>query len=316
MGKPDAQIQCKERAPLFVVDCGSGHSSAMLYTQSSEESVVEMPMKFKDEFPVLVDALKPSGIGAEAFRDALAARLPSDKPVIIAATAGVRQALAQGIINESDIDRLHAALASNPGAKMTFKVLSPLEEAKAEHKALVACCRWSNITTVDGSEISMFSGGGKSMQVAFRRTEEQSGLLSLNLDSFIGTSLAKKGGTGLSEWIGKVQAMLHEQVQRELEISGHFVMIEMLAGVLRAAGVPCDTWFSRDDLIGHLTQHIDTVQHLPASTNDIGPFIVLAYSTQTRCVLKALFHPSAQFYLPQEWEPVTPEFSLGLYLSS
>ena len=95
-----------------------------------------------------------------------AAEIDDTSPIVIGATAGVRQALEKGIITEAKVAMFRKALNAQFGNRAVLRILTGQEEGEAEiagarhvYKALTT----GHIHDID--QASMLSAGGASGQV-------------------------------------------------------------------------------------------------------------------------------------------------------
>jgi len=338
----------------FVVDCGSGHSSVMLYQtgvkktgwgrtkarvdnatlleDAAETDLLEPPQlayKF-DELPILVQALESGG--TLEWCGLLKEHTESDCPIEIAATAGVRQALRDGTITNNDIEAFRRLIKTEFDDRATFKILSGEDESVAEHRAVTLCSRWSNVVAPGGGAVLLASAGGVSMQVSTATGRH----LSITSDSFEGTDLVRDSGVsaGLQEW----RNIVHENLRRGTvgtgiggsrmgggsQLKGDFVCIELLAWVASEVGVPTGTWITRSSFSAKCRDFIDRAEaKLVDIEQEAGlphteryPCFVISYTQQVEVTLTTLFSSDAMFYADHEgWEPLCPDWTLGLFLA-
>mmetsp|Transcript_26538 Transcript_26538/g.47964 ORF Transcript_26538/g.47964 Transcript_26538/m.47964 type:complete len:419 (+) Transcript_26538:63-1319(+) len=146
-------------ASATVVDCGSGSTRAISFQDdftglSWEKSV------WRGE--ALAAAMQDE-LRLEALLCVLAEQIPVG-PVLVGATAGVRQALDNGTITCSQLTTFRERLLSRLGSRATFAVLSAEQEARSEWEAAQHVLSKQSAKPCDG----MLSGGGMSCQLVVK----------------------------------------------------------------------------------------------------------------------------------------------------
>jgi hypothetical protein len=189
-----------------VVDCGSGHTSVMYYSKPSAGPGVHQLkrawFKHADGGNLPITDILPNSVGGAFKGETLVDRLKEFidklksvisglegcddiKMIYIGATGGMREKMEEGHLNQDDVETIASAFeqAFDDKIAVKFEVISGGQEAAWEHSA--AQLIWgssgskffpplpnaSSSVEKQQKEIGLFSGGGKSMQLALSSSQ-------------------------------------------------------------------------------------------------------------------------------------------------
>lgn len=150
--------------PVTVVDCGSGSTRAISFTDDGVLPLSWEKSSWRGD--ALVSALKHE-LHTKALICLIAKNIPTG-PVLLGATAGIRQALADGELTSAQLQGFQRRCQDRMGARARFAVLSGLDESKAEWTALLYKLKSHSFKANEC--MGMLSGGGMSCQLAIRNT--------------------------------------------------------------------------------------------------------------------------------------------------
>lgn len=265
----------------IAIDCGSG--GTRVWQKKGGGGVERLRWPGGGKAPVLSRALQ-SASGREKFAAAVL-QLPSAP--FIGATAGLRHALQTGRVSEDDVEAFRALLP--PGT--LFVVLSPLDEAKYELRAL-------RQVHADQS-VAMISLGGKSMQLG-----REDSLVSLPFAMHLGYDLLQTAGPS---WIDNISAanrayeMATERAisDQQLEpISGLVVGVTDVMDVATSLQLIDGLPISRDEFLKVLGLCVDSFRKDSCVNLSHHDFHLLARSLALQAVVGALLTPDAQLIFP------------------
>jgi hypothetical protein len=168
----------------YLIDCGSGWSRVQKFTIHADGKV-HVDDANAGRLPAVDRAIAAGAQGQQAWLEALAAEVDSSTPILIGATAGVRDALAQGKLDSAALAAFSGRVRETFGARAQFRVVSGEEEASSELAAVRYCISaMPGVTAgsgggsgvpgfgglnagVDESTVALISSGGMSSQMVF-----------------------------------------------------------------------------------------------------------------------------------------------------
>lgn len=148
--------------PITVVDCGSSSTRAITFREDQQSTLSSEESSWHTH-PLAV-ALQ-SERHMQELVDFLAERLPGEGPVLVGATAGVRQAVDDGTVAPGQLDVFAQSLQARLGERASFRVLSGVQEALAEWEAVLQR-NW-----LPPGCVGMLSSGGMSCQLVATRPD-------------------------------------------------------------------------------------------------------------------------------------------------
>jgi len=233
----------------------------------------------------------------ELWCDKLAEVLKQEKQmprVIVGTTGGLRKAVAQGVVNEAQIQTFAETLARRFGGQARLAQLSGEEEAEFELTAVryIASRALGNFRPSFGGgiqrvgdEVGVLSCGGASSQIAYHPSELQrdkatstspkvSKFLSLNTNLLDAIATARKFGQG--SWKGDAFAYTEDLMWKHIaeagatlgKLRGTFVVIELAGSIGKEAGL-ADRLVPKREAVQLLTQHLESMQRLAGKDQKI-----------------------------------------------
>lgn len=302
--------------PTTVVDCGSSSTRAITFRED-HQSILSSEESSWHAHPLAMALQNETHI--QELVDFLAERLPSEGPVLVGATAGVRQAVDDGTVAPEQLDVFCRQLQAKLGDRASFQVLSGVQEALAEWEAVLQR-NW-----LPPGCVGMLSSGGMSCQLVATRPDPI-------LCSFPNQVLASgglvdqaaKGTLGLEtllEGLRHVREAALEQLKylpRGLE--GTFALIEWVGYYIGgessdrdlALGLGYDRVLAREEVLDALDMQLASLQkkYLPAwprtcrASSEEGrmpaPSLrmlveALVYATLMKVLLEKMFTEGASF---------------------
>lgn len=207
--------------------------------------------------------------------------------VVVGTTGGLRKALAQEIVSETQVQTFAEVLSSTFKGQARLAQLTGEEEAELELKAVRYIASHSLGTfrpTFGGgyrriaSELGVLSCGGASSQVAyFPRLQETQGddsakrnttqFLSLNTNLLDAIASAKRYGH--QTWSGPAFAYTEDLMWKRIaeagaplgKLCGTFMVIELAGSIGKEAGL-ADRLVPKREAVQLLTQHLDSMQRI------------------------------------------------------
>lgn len=120
--------------PTTVVDCGSSSTRAITFRED-HRSILSSDESSWHAYPLALALQNEKQM--QELVDFLAERVPGQGPVLVGATAGVRQALDDGTVAPEQLDIFATSLQAKLGHRASFQVLSGVQEALAEWEAVL-----------------------------------------------------------------------------------------------------------------------------------------------------------------------------------
>ena len=204
-----------------------------------------------------------------------------------------------------------------------------------EHMAITESAARAGVTTTDDSAVQLASAGGVSLQASAKDVTGALVYLSIRSDSFAGTAMVQNEGveSGLVSWVVCVNANIDSGLYKSREalqmldpeadgipkLCGHFIVIELFAHVAKWAGVQPATWVTHAQLLescqSFIAQLTNELNALPIPHPERGQCFKVAYTKQIEVVLEKLYSNDSKFYYTDSWEPLAPDWTLGVFLS-
>lgn len=132
---PPTLVDCGSSPwPTTVVDCGSSSTRAITFREDNR-SILSSDESSWHAHPLVLALQNKKKM--EELVDFLAERVPCQGPVLVGATAGVRQALDDGTLAPEQLDIFATSLQAKLGHRASFQVLSGVQEALAEWEAVL-----------------------------------------------------------------------------------------------------------------------------------------------------------------------------------
>jgi len=334
----------KQPRITYVIDCGSGHSRCFAFDQSTDGGVVCVKDLTRDlTYPpaevgdgILVKALQAGPEGIKGWVTELRRLTAGAVRIVVAATAGVRQALQKGDITKKDLAALEQALKGTA----VFRLLTGAEEARAEYTAVKHCALVDRIAPPKGFEagaaVQLLSAGGMSAQLGVGTFS-----CSIDVNSFEGTRIVREGGTGkdgksagLAQWDAQVTALVASALKKNGVPSGGFkgmfVCIEIAADVFEwAFGVSKGGWVSRDTFLATVDTYVAAMgkklsnESVSLPIKQRYPCFKLSYALYIRRYVEHALQPgSFMIALGKPGDDckrcwtMAPTWTLGVYLQS
>jgi len=294
-----------------VVDCGSGSTRAVYFSQGAGPSGVS---RRKSEWrgEKLTAALADEGRTRELAR-LLADKIPQGR-VLVGATAGVRHGLETGLLRWRQVEFFAACLEELFGDRVRFTVLDGEEEARAEWEALNHLL--GERRGSPGHVTGMLSGGGMSCQLAVRghgSTSRPQALLSFK--NFVLTpggivERADRGevtGADLREELPRYEASTREALRGlPVQQEGVVALAEWVALYVAAAPTERDRTMSLgyerllsySEVAEALDEHLEQLLGRTSLSEPVPREVVVAmtYGTVIRAILRQIFGKGVSFY--------------------
>jgi len=299
-----------------VVDCGSGSTRAVSFKElAGGLSWKKTPWRGDALAVALQDELR-----LEALLCLLAEQIPAG-PVLVGATAGVRQALHDGTLTPAQLTTFQKRLDNRLGSRATFALLSAEQEARSEWKAAQHVLGKARCA-------GMLSGGGMSCQlVVDAEPKKDATTFSLCNGVLAPGGLVDRAGPQalpvhqLLQGLQDVEAATVSQLQAmpfEGNLCGTFALVEWVGFYVggqstdrdMALGLGFDKYLTRAQVLQALNQRLET---LKGNSEEVSrrETVALVYGTVIREILLRAFSEEASFLCLQGVHWATGHFLLS-----
>jgi len=311
-----ATVPVSKPAQITVVDCGSGSTRAICFTEDAElPGVASSPVVSREKSSWRGDALAfalQDEVRMQGLVGLLAEQLP-EGPVLVGATAGVRHALDQGAVAPPQLESFACRLKACLGSRASFTVLSGEEEARAEWEAV----RHELGAVAARKCAGMLSGGGMSCQLASQDASQDPWTPELRFFSFRNQVLSPGGlvdqaaqGTlrppglldGLADFEVEMAARLKELPKG---LSGCFALIEWVGLYVggesterdRVMGLGYERLLGRQQILEAMDSHLEALRRGLVSEAPVPRSVAvgLVYGSVLRALLLGVFAEDATF---------------------
>lgn len=307
---------------MAFVDCGSGHTSVVVYATDPADGRVTEVAAFRDVLPPLAGVLG-SREEQTKWLDGLKSVLRQCPPGVngqacvetcVGATGGLRAALKSGQATTAQVQAFAEAVPRLLGNDAsTFRTLTPTEEGLAELRAV------RHLTS--DADMGLLSGGGQSCQLGGC----YEGCHSVEVDLNRGKQLMARHGVqhGAEMYSWHVRRIVANAVGESLR-TGPVTGIEMMPWIAcTKAGLALGTPVTKRQLLTALDEYVASLissadPKARGSKLDRELLFHLSYAVFARHLADLAFDEDATFTFQKKFETpggvLRAEWSLGAYL--
>ena len=295
---------------LAIVDCGSGYSRLTYFGIDPDDGLVHT-QRVQENLPALHKVIISKDLSKEWISKLHALVNDFKGPVIVGATAGIRDALIQGKITQNDLDHFQRRL-SPPLSLYTFLLLSGEDEALYDFSSAKYCALHTNIIEPN-TPVGLLSSGGQSSQIAF-----STNVYSYNTATKFGNQLGIDHGMSKSVEMfrGIVETTLEDMPKNLGSEGAVFIGIEMLAAAASAAGIPSCTFIPVSSAIKSINSFLSDSTSNETPGSKTWKDYVQQMSSIILLKMLSNIHPGSKVLFEREFEMkgkrLKPSWGLGL----
>ncbi|CAE6940506.1 PYK [Symbiodinium sp. CCMP2456] len=291
---PMPPLLLRHSEKITLVDCGSGSTRALFFQDDGKSHVSWEKSSWRGE--ALASALQDE-LRLENLLRLLEQELP-DGAVLLGATAGVREAVQDGSLNNSSLQHFRDRVLDCLGPRAQFMVLSGQEEARAEWEALQHSLAFTPGLHA-GLFAGMMSGGGMSCQLAVQGDADVA-LFSFRNGVLAPGGIAEAAGKNLlfaRDLPGKLEEVRAVAKWLGLYVAGESTERDLLMGL------GYNRWLAHQEVLEAVNCHLGDLKS--RFLNDDHPSsepiprrvaISWTYGIILQEILKHCFETSASFY--------------------